>query len=119
MSPWSDDRLARIADAWELRLTVVQDGDNPTGSVPLGFVVVEGGLYVRAYRSGRSTWFRQARSIREGRIEIEGRRAPVTIEAPDPELAERISAAYEAKYPDASGVVTPAAVAATLRLVAR
>ena len=92
----------------------------PTKRLPIWSVVVDDEAYVRSYRGERGAWYRRA--VREGRLEIEGIEARVEPER-DPELNERISDAFRAKYGKRSpgptaAMVTPEVVATTLRLVA-
>jgi hypothetical protein len=91
----------------------------PGKRVPIWAVVVDGEAYVRSYRGERGAWYRRA--LRERRLEIEGIAAGVEPER-DPELNERISDAFRAKYGERSpgsteSMVTPEVVATTLRLV--
>lgn len=86
--------------------------------LPIWVVVVDGEAYVRSYRGERGAWYRRA--LRERRIEIEGIEARVEPER-DPEINERISDAFRAKYGARSpsstdAMVTPEVVATTLRL---
>ena len=92
----------------------------PGKRVPIWAVVVDDEAYVRSYRGERGAWYRRA--LREGSLEIEGIEARVEEER-DPELNERISDAFRAKYgrrsPESTeAMVTPEVVATTLRLVA-
>lgn len=87
--------------------------------LPIWAVVVDGEAYVRSYRGERGVWYRRA--LREGRVEIDGIEARVEPER-DPELNDRISDAFRAKYGERSpsstdAMVTPEVVATTLRLV--
>jgi hypothetical protein len=88
--------------------------------LPIWAVVVDDEAYVRSYRGEHGAWYRRA--LRNGRIEIEGIEARVEPER-DPELNERISDAFRAKYGERSPsstdtMVTPQVAATTLRLVA-
>jgi hypothetical protein len=90
----------------------------PTKPLPIWAVVVNGEAYVRSYRGERGAWYRRA--LREGRVEIEGIRARVEPEH-DPDVNERISDAFRAKYGTRSptstdAMVAPEVVATTLRL---
>jgi hypothetical protein len=90
----------------------------PGQRVPIWAVVVDGEAYVRSYRGERGAWYRRA--LREGRVEIDGIAARVEPER-DPDVNERVSAAFRAKYGDRSpsstdAMVTPEVVATTLRL---
>jgi hypothetical protein len=92
----------------------------PRKRLPVWAVVVDGEAYVRSYRGERGAWYRRA--LRERRVEIEGIEARVERER-DPELNERISDAFRAKYASRSPsstdtMVTPEVAATTLHLVA-
>jgi hypothetical protein len=92
----------------------------PRKRLPIWAVVVDGQAYVRSYRGERGAWYQRA--LRDGRVEIEGIEARVEPER-DPELNERISDAFRAKYGKRSpgstdAMVTPEVAATTLRLVA-
>jgi hypothetical protein len=92
----------------------------PSKRLPVWAVVVDDEAYVRSYRGERGAWYRRA--VRDGRLEIEGIEARVEPEQ-DPEVNERISDAFRAKYGKRSpgpteAMVTPEVVATTLRLVA-
>ena len=91
----------------------------PTKPLPIWAVVVDDEAYVRSYRGERGAWYRRA--LREGRIEIEGIEARVEPER-DPDVNERVSEAFRAKYGARSpsstdAMITPEVVATTLRLV--
>jgi hypothetical protein len=90
----------------------------PAKPVPIWAVVVDGEAYVRSYRGESGAWYRRA--VREGHIELEGIEARVEP-ARDPDLNERISDAFRAKYGERSpgstdAMVTPEVVATTLHL---
>jgi hypothetical protein len=92
----------------------------PSKRLPVWAVVVDDEAYVRSYHGERGAWYRRA--VREGRLEIEGIEARVESEH-DPQLNERISDAFRAKYGERSpgpteAMVAPGVVATTLRLVA-
>jgi hypothetical protein len=92
----------------------------PSRRLPVWAVVVDDEAYVRSYRGERGAWYRRA--LRDGRVEIEGIEARVQPEH-DPQLNERVSDAFRAKYGERSpgptaAMVTPEVVATTLRLVA-
>jgi len=120
MKSWTRDDLSVLADAQDLTLSVAHDGETPTGEVELGFVLVGGDLYIRAFRGTRSVWFRKARQTGEGYIEVGGQRLAVRIEPADPALSDTIDAAYRSRFGMAAGLVlNSAARAATLGLAPR
>jgi hypothetical protein len=90
----------------------------PAKRLPIWAVVVDGDAYVRSYHGETGAWYRRA--LRHGRLELEGIEARVEP-ARDPQLNERISDAFRAKYGERSpgpteAMVTPEVVATTLRL---
>ena len=114
MPPLTPDAIQLLDRTLEVHVAA------PTKSVPVWAVVVDGEAYLRSYRGERGAWYRRA--LREGRVEIEGIEARVERE-PDPELNERISEAFRAKYGERSpgstdAMVTPEVTATTLRLLA-
>ena len=91
----------------------------PTERLPIWAVVVDDEVYVRSYRGERGAWYRRA--LRAGRMKLEGVDVRVEPER-DPELNERISDAFRAKYGARSPaptetMVSPEVVATTLRLI--
>jgi hypothetical protein len=81
-------------------------------------------LYVRSVNGRTSAWFRGVLVRHEGRIQAGGVEKDVTfVEEADPEINERIDAAYLTKYrryPQyVAPLLVPAAQAATIKLVPR
>jgi hypothetical protein len=90
----------------------------PTKRLPIWAVVVDDEVYVRSYRGESGAWYRRA--LREGRMKLEGVEVRVEPER-DPELNERISDAFRAKYGARSpgsteAMLAPEVVATQLRL---
>lgn len=114
MSGWTQDELARLTDAESLELFA--EAGSPE-SVELGMVLVDGDLFVRAFRGPESQWFQRALRSRAGEIHVGDWNAAINFE-PHPAQAAAIEQAYRAKYGVAAGLVArPAAREATLRLV--
>ncbi|GAA0523081.1 hypothetical protein Ade02nite_96580 [Paractinoplanes deccanensis] len=110
---WSSEDAAVLAARQSLVLSV---GASSGESVELGMVVVDGDLYVRAFRGRRSGWFRAALADPRGRITAGPIERDVRLSA-GPGPAEALDAAYRAKYGANAGLVTgPRAHEATLRL---
>jgi len=81
-------------------------------------------IYVHSAGGPVNPWFRRALASGEGRIRAGGIEQDIAFEAPAPQVAASITAAYHTKYdrygPSIVGtVVSPEAVASTLRLVPR
>ncbi|TQS39693.1 DUF2255 family protein [Cryptosporangium phraense] len=82
----------------------------------VGMVVVDGRLYVRAYRGRESAWFRLAVAQPRGRIRTGTLERDVTFGLYDGPL-DAIDEAYRAKYGNAGGPAThPRTREATLRV---
>jgi hypothetical protein len=112
MAPLTPDALQLLDRTREVHVAT------RTKPLPIWAVVVDGEAYVRSYRGERGAWYRRA--LREGRIELEGIEARVEPER-DPEINDRVSDAFRAKYAARSpgstdAMVTPEVVATTLRL---
>ncbi|XVV16218.1 DUF2255 family protein [Actinoplanes sp. CA-131856] len=109
---WSSEEAAVLAASPSLVLSV---GGHE--GVELGMVVVDGGLYVRAFRGRRSAWFRAALADPHGHISSAGLERDVLLTA-EPGPAEALDAAYRAKYGASAGLVAgPSAHEATLHIV--
>jgi hypothetical protein len=90
--------------------------------VTIWVVRVGDDLFVRAVNGRTSAWFRGAQVRHEGRIWAGGIEKDVTfLEVSDPDLSDRIDAAYLTKYrrnPQyVAPMVTPEVRAATIKLV--
>ncbi|MCS0603504.1 DUF2255 family protein [Streptomyces sp. LP11] len=62
-------------------------------------VAVDGEAYVRSAFGRRSAWYRQVLRDAETEVEVAGIRRSVTLRpVDDPDLVQRVSGAYRAKY---------------------
>jgi hypothetical protein len=110
MSSWDPTDAAVLSDAPSLHLTVGSE------VVELGMVVVDGSLYVRAFRGPASRWYRAALTDPAGRIRVGPLDRAVSL-APHPEPPGAVDAAYHAKYGSLGTLVdNPQARRATLRV---
>ncbi|MEU8817342.1 DUF2255 family protein [Actinoplanes sp. NPDC048796] len=110
---WSSEEAAVLAASPSLMLSV---GPARREGVELGMVVMNGDLYVRAFRGRRSAWFRAALSDPRGHIAAGGLDRDVLLSA-EPGPAEALDAAYRAKYGANAALVTgPSAQDDTLRV---
>ncbi|MFF5083457.1 DUF2255 family protein [Actinoplanes sp. NPDC000266] len=108
---WSSEEAAVLAANQSLVLSV---GGHE--GVELGMVVVDGALYVRAFRGRRSGWFQAALTDPHGHISSGSLERDVLLTA-EPGPAEAVDAAYRAKYGANAGLVAgPQAHGATLRI---
>jgi hypothetical protein len=91
------------------------------------WMVTDGGsLYVRAVKGVDGPWYRHVRATDQAHVTTAGLTADVVVEdaSGDDALAGRLEAAYREKYRRYSNsvvgsVLTPAALAATLRFTPR
>ncbi|MFF4353648.1 DUF2255 family protein [Streptomyces sp. NPDC001530] len=115
MTTWTSEDLALLSETYSLVLTA-GDGSHP--GVEIGMVVVDGELYVRAYRGVRSRWYRAAQEHGHGRIQAGAVTRDVLLETGDLEPSAEIEAAFRGKYgrPADALVASAEARAATIRI---
>ena len=121
---WSEDELARIAAAEELRIAPRRRDGSLRKAVPIWVVRVGDDLYVRAAYGPRTGWHRVARTSRVARVSAGGVEREVRLEDADPGVADRLDEAYRTKYRRYAAsivdtVTNADARASTLRLVPR
>jgi len=123
MSGWSSDELTKIAKTDDLHISPFRE-DGLTYGTPtwIWSVVVDDGLYVRAYNGQDSRWYRAAMRQKAGRITAAGVAKEVTFEPVDGPINDRIDEAYRAKYRDSpylSPMIGARARSATVKIVPR
>jgi len=121
MSAWNKDELEKIAGADDLHISPFRD-DGETYGTPtwIWSVVVDGGLYVRAYNGQRSRWYEAAMQQKAGRITVAGMAKDVRFERVDGPMNDGIDEAYRAKYkssPYLEPMVGARARSATVKIV--
>ena len=125
MTTWTGEELARIGATDELELAALRRDGSLRKPVTIWVVRHGDDLYVRSVNGRTAAWFRGAQARHEGRIWAGGVQKDVTfVEEADPTLNDQIDAAYRTKYRRyaaniISSINSPAARAATLRLVPR
>ncbi|AYG04675.1 DUF2255 family protein [Gryllotalpicola protaetiae] len=103
-------------DALDLEYSLVLAAGDSGDEVELGFVIVEGAVFIRAYSGPSSTWFQAARAAGRGTVEFGDQTLEITFTDASAE-ASVIDAAYFEKYGPAASLATSAdARAATLQL---
>lgn len=125
MKTWTNDELNKIGNAEELQIASLQGNDKLRKPVTIWVVRLGDDLYVRSVNGHNGSWFRGAQVRHEGHIWAGGVDKDVTfVEESDPEINEKIDAAYRTKYRRytaniVNSILTPDARAATLQLIPR
>jgi hypothetical protein len=124
MGKWQKDELGKIAETDDLHISPFRE-DGKTYGTPtwIWSVVVDDGLYVRAYSGKDSRWYQAALRQKAGRITAAGTTKAVGFEpVPQGSINDRIDEAYKAKYegsPYLSPMVSEQARSATVRVMPR
>jgi len=124
MSNWSGDELSKLGDGEEVQIASVRR-DGKLGRPVTTWVIRQGDdLYVRSVRGRSGHWFRGVQERHEGRIRAGRVQKDVTFVDGDDAIGDQIDAVYRNKYrrytgPILNSVLTPAARAATLKIVPR
>lgn len=123
MSAWPKKELEGIAETDDLHIAPLREDGKTYGTLTwIWSVVVDGGLYVRAYNGKDSRWYRAALEQKAGRIMANGITKEVHFEAADGRMGERIDEAYRAKYQDSpylKAMIDGRARGATVKIVPR
>src|SRR5260370_35397771 len=100
MSGWTREEIQEFALADDLHVAPFRD-DGTTFGAPtwVWSVVVDGGLYARAYSGTASRWYGAAARQGGGRITIAGSTHDVSFIAPAADLEAEIHPAYTLKHP--------------------
>lgn len=121
MSGWSEEELAHLGRADEIRVASRRPDGTLRGFVTIWCVRVGDRLYVRSAHGHDNPWFQRALKSGRGRVQGAGVERDVIFEAPGPEVANAVTGAYHAKYdrygPAIVGsVVSAESVRSTLRV---
>jgi hypothetical protein len=124
MIAWTSDELARIGKAEELQVASRRRDGTLRKPVTIWVVPDSESLYVRSVNGRTSAWFRGVQETHEGRIRAGGIEKDVTFVEADPEINEKVDAAYRTKYRRYAGsilnsVLTPQARSATIQVAPR
>ena len=123
MSNWTSEELRKIAETDDLHIAPFRT-DGVTYGTPtwIWSVVVDDGLYVRAYNGQKSSWYQAALRQKSGRIEAGGITKEVSFAPVDGSIADRIDDAYRSKYkgsPYLSPMISTRARSATIKVAPR
>jgi hypothetical protein len=116
MTAWTPEDQSLLSETYSLVLTA---GDTDRPGVEIGMAVVDGELYVRAYRGVRSRWYRAAREHGHGTIRVGAVSRDVLLTTGGGlEPPAGLDAAFRAKYGEVADalVASPQARAATIRI---
>lgn len=114
MTEWTNDELNRIGTADELQIAPRRRDGTLRNPVTIWVVRVGDDLYVRSYRGPDGSWFRAAQRSHEGQIRVGSLQKDVTfVGETDPEVNNKIDAAYREKYGRYPQYVAPMVAAAT------
>ncbi len=125
MAAWKSEELNKIGKAEELQIASLKTDGTLRKPVTIWVVRLGDDLYVRSVNGRTSAWFRGTQVRHEGHIRAGGVDKDVAfVEEADPALGDQIDAAYRTKYRRyaaniVGSIVTPAARAATIKLVPR
>ena len=123
MTTWTNDELAKIGDAEELRIAPLRRDGTQRTPVPVWVVRDGERLHVRSYRGINSAWYRAALATGTGQIQANGADKDVTFQPEtDPDVNDQIDAAYRSKYARygasyVAAMLAPEARATTLRVM--
>jgi hypothetical protein len=124
MTTWANNELNKIGTAEELQIASLRGNGTLRNPVTIWVVRVGDDLYVRSYKGRTAAWFRGVLVRHEGRIWAGSVEKDVTfLEETDPEINNRIDAAYLTKYRHypqyVAPMVTPEVRATTIKLAPR
>ena len=118
---WAKDELGIIAQADDLHISPFRDDGKTLGTPTwIWSVVVDDGLFVRAYNGKDSRWYQAAVRQKAGRITVAGLTKRVAFEQVSGSVNDRIDDAYRKKYagsPYLKAMIGTRARAATVRIV--
>jgi hypothetical protein len=122
MSGWTDDELATVGSAEEIRIASVRADGTLTNPVTIWAVRHDDGLYVRSVGGRDAAWFHGTQVRHSGRIWAARAEKDVHLVEADDNLADALDDAYRGKYRRYAGrilnsVLSPAARSATLQLL--
>ena len=120
---WSDDDLRKIGSNDDLHVSPFRS-DGKTYGTPtwIWSVVVDRGLYARAYNGRQSSWHEAAISQEAGRIASAGLTKDVVFETVSGAINDRIDEAYRSKYrtsPYLEAMIGALARSATVEILPR
>jgi hypothetical protein len=125
MTTWTGDELTKIGNAEELQIASLRQDDTLRKPVIIWVIRLGDELYVRCVNGRTGAWFRGVLTRHEGSIRAGGvEKDVIFVEEADPDINNKIDAAYRAKYSRypkeyVNACLTTAARMATIKLVPR
>jgi hypothetical protein len=124
MTQLTSDQLDKFGGAEEIEIASVRRDGTLRKPVTIWAVRHGDDLYVRSVGGRSAYWFRSTQETHEGRIRSGGVQQDVTFVEAGHDNDDELDAAYRAKYRRYAGnvlnsVLTPAARAATIKIVPR
>ena len=124
MTTWTSEELNKIGTAEELKIASFRRDGTLRKPVTIWVVRLGDDLYVRSVYGRTSAWFRGTQVRHEGHIQAGGVDKDVVFVEDDPDINDKVDAAYHTKYRRyaasiISTIVSPQARSATLKLVSR
>lgn len=98
MTAWTEEQLARIGGADELRIASTREDGSLRPAVTIWVVRAGDALFVRSGFGRGNGWFRRALVTHEGRVEAGGVEADVRFEETAPDDQAGVDDAYHGKY---------------------
>ena len=122
MTTWTSEELNKIGTAEELKIASFRRDGTLRKPVTIWVVRLGDDLYVRSVYGRTSAWFRGTQVRHEGHIQAGGVDKDVVFVEADPDINDKVDAAYRTKYRRyaasiISTIVSPQARSATLKLV--
>jgi hypothetical protein len=123
MSTWDKEELGKLAETDDLHISPFRNDGKAYGTPTwIWSVVVDNGLYVRAYNGPESSWYQAAVRQNAGRVTAAGMTKEVSFEPVAGGINDRIDEAYRAKYkgsPYLSPMIGARARSATIKVSPR
>ena len=122
MTQWTTDELAKVGSADELEIAVQRPDGTLRNPVTIWVVPYDDDVYVRSVKGRSAAWFRAAQKTHAGRILAGGVEKDITLVEPTGHIADKLDAAYRAKYRRyarsiVNSTLSPAARSATFKLM--
>ena len=124
MTRWTNEEIDKIGTAEELEIASLGIDGTLTKSVTIWVVCDGDDIYVRSVNGRTAAWFRGTQVRREGHIVAGEVAKDVTFVDAEPEINEKLDAAYRTKYRHyaatiVDSIMTPKARSTTMKVVPR